>query len=90
MNRLIIIYKEKGKSGFVHGNRSKKPIRTLDKTISENIILLYKNKYQDSNFKHNNFQNKTSIIVNTYKMHKYSNYNSKKQILYYSYISMHW
>ena len=28
INRLIIIYKEKGKSGFIHGNRSKKPVNT--------------------------------------------------------------
>ena len=52
INRLIIIYKEKGKSGFVHGNRLRKPISTLDKSISEDIILLYKNKYQDWNFNH--------------------------------------
>lgn len=52
INRLIIIYKEKGKSGFVHGNRSKQPSKTLDKSISENIILLYKNKYQGFNFNH--------------------------------------
>ena len=45
VNRLIIIYKEKGKSGFVHGNRSRKPVSTLDKSISEDIITLYKNKY---------------------------------------------
>ncbi len=52
INRLIIKYKEKGKSGFVHGNRNKKPFTTLDKSISEDIILLYSNKYQDWNFKH--------------------------------------
>lgn len=52
INRLIIIYKEKGKSGFVHGNRGKCPCKTLDKSISEDIILLYKNKYQEWNFKH--------------------------------------
>ena len=52
INRLIIIYKEKGKSGFVHGNRSKKPIHTKDKRVSEDIILLYKAKYQDWNFNH--------------------------------------
>ena len=52
INRLIIIYKEKGKSGFIHGNRSKKPVNTLDKSISEDIILLYKNKYYDFNFSH--------------------------------------
>lgn len=52
VDRLIYIYKEKGKSGFVHGNRSKKPKHTKDKQISEDIILLYKNKYQGFNFNH--------------------------------------
>ncbi len=52
IDRLIIKYKEKGKSAFIHGNRSRKPVNALDKTISENIILLYKNKYQDWNFQH--------------------------------------
>ena len=41
VDRLIIKYKENGKSAFVHGNRSRKPINALDKLISENIILLY-------------------------------------------------
>ena len=41
VNRLIHIYKEKGKSGFVHGNRNKKPVTALDKQISDNILLLY-------------------------------------------------
>lgn len=52
INRLIIKYKENGKSAFIHGNRSKKPVNTLDKSISEDIILLYKNKYYDFNFSH--------------------------------------
>ena len=52
IDRLIIIYKEKGKAGFVHGNRTRKPVNALDKSISEDIILLYKNKYQDWNFNH--------------------------------------
>ena len=52
IDRLIIKYKEKGKSAFVHGNRNRKPISTLDKSISEDIILLYKNKYYDFNFNH--------------------------------------
>ena len=52
VNRLIIKYKEKGKSGFIHGNRGKCPSKTLDKSISEDIILLYKTKYQDFNFNH--------------------------------------
>lgn len=52
IDRLIIKYKENGKSGFVHGNRGHVPSKTLDKSISEDIILLYKNKYQDFNFNH--------------------------------------
>lgn len=52
VDRLIIKYKEKGKSAFVHGNRGQVPTKTLDKSISEDIILLYKNKYQAWNFKH--------------------------------------
>ncbi len=52
IDRLIIKYKEKGKAGFVHGNRTRKPINALDKSISEDIILLYENKYYDFNFCH--------------------------------------
>ena len=52
INRLIIKYKEKGKAGFVHGNRTRKPVNAFDNTISEDIILLYKNKYYDFNFNH--------------------------------------
>lgn len=52
IDRLIIKYKEKGKSGFVHGNRGHAPSKALDKSISENIILLYNSKYQDWNFNH--------------------------------------
>lgn len=52
IDRLIITYKEKGKSGFIHGNRGKCPTKTLDKSISENIVLLYMTKYQEFNFRH--------------------------------------
>ena len=49
---LIIKYKENGKEGFVHSNKTRKPINAIDNSISENIILLYKNKYYDFNFNH--------------------------------------
>ena len=52
INRLIIKYKENGKSAFVHGNRAKKPVNALDNSISNDIILLYKTKYYDFNFNH--------------------------------------
>lgn len=44
IDRLIIKYKDKGKAGFVNGNRTRKPVNALDKSISEDIILLYKSK----------------------------------------------
>ena len=52
IDRLIIKYKEKGKAGFIHGNRSKIPANAKPKSLSEDIILLYKNKYYDFNFDH--------------------------------------
>ena len=52
INRLIIKYKENGKSSFVHGNRGHMPAKALDKSVSQDIILLYKNKYYDFNFNH--------------------------------------
>lgn len=67
VDRLINIYKEKGKSGFVHGNRDRKPISTIDKSISEDIILLYKTKYQGWNFTHfNEFLKKNENIYVSY------------------------
>lgn len=52
IDRLIIKYKETGKSSFVHGNRGQIPTKALGKSISDSIILLYQNKYQDCNFCH--------------------------------------
>lgn len=52
VNRLIKVYKEKGKVGFIHGNRSKKPKNTLEPNISNDIVLLYESKYQGFNFNH--------------------------------------
>ena len=67
IDRLIIIYKEKGKAGFVHGNRTRKPVNALDKSISEDIILLYKTKYYDFNFSHfKEFLKKDENIVVSY------------------------
>ena len=68
INRLIIKYKEKGKAGFVHGNRTRKPVNAFDSTISEDIILLYKNKYYDFNFNHfKKFLEKDEKIFVSYK-----------------------
>ena len=68
INRLIKTYKEKGKEGFIHGNRDRKPSKTLDKPISEDIILLYSSKYQDWNFNHfKDFLEKKENIYVSYK-----------------------
>lgn len=52
IDHLIIKCKEKGKSGFIRENRGHVPPKTLNKSISEDIILLYKNKYYDFTFNH--------------------------------------
>ena len=52
IDRLIIKYKEIGKSAFIHGNRARKPVNTFDSTISSDIVTLYQNKYYDFNFSH--------------------------------------
>lgn len=52
IDRLIKKYGESGKSAFVHGNRSRKPINTFDPSLSSDIVQLYKSKYQDCNFSH--------------------------------------
>lgn len=52
INRLIKIYLEKGKIGFVHGNRNRKPINTISDELKETITELYKTKYTDANIRH--------------------------------------
>lgn len=45
-------YLSKGKAGFIHGNRDKKPSTTFSDDLINKIITLYSNKYSDSNFQH--------------------------------------
>lgn len=52
LNRLIKLYLEKGKAGFVHGNRNRQPVNTLPKELTDKIVDLYQEEYQDFNFKH--------------------------------------
>ena len=52
VNRLIIIYKEKGKEALYMVIDFRKPVNAINNSISEDIILLYNNKYQDFNFRH--------------------------------------
>lgn len=52
INRLIQIYKTKGKYGFLHGNTGRSPSIAKGEYFKQNIIQLYKNKYFDTNFAH--------------------------------------
>jgi transposase len=52
VNRMIKGYKEHGKEFFVHGNKGKKPIHSLDDKTKQDIIDLYITKYNDTNFQH--------------------------------------
>lgn len=50
--KLRKMYLNTGKVGFIHGNRNKKPSKTLSDVLISEIITLYSNKYHDSNFQH--------------------------------------
>lgn len=52
VDRLIIVYKEKGKAGFIHGNRNRQPANSLSQELSDNIVTLYAQEYQGWNFRH--------------------------------------
>lgn len=52
VNRMLKGYKEHGKEFFVHGNKGKKPIHSLDDKTKQDIIDLYITKYDDTNFQH--------------------------------------
>lgn len=50
--KLKNLYTLKGKEGFIHGNRNKKPCISLSEDLKNEIVALYSNKYYDANFKH--------------------------------------
>src|SRR5690554_2792801 len=52
INRMIKGYREKGKEFFVHGNRGRKPTHTIEDKIKQNVLDLYRTKYEDANFVH--------------------------------------
>lgn len=52
VNRLLKIYQEKGKAGFIHGNRNRQSVNSLPQELIDNIVNLYTTKYQDFNFAH--------------------------------------
>ncbi len=52
VNRMIQGYNKEGKAFFVHGNKGKKPIHSLNNEIKDMILDLYRTKYWDANFTH--------------------------------------
>ncbi|WP_392486224.1 ISNCY family transposase [Haloimpatiens sp. FM7315] len=52
INRMIKGYKESGKECFVHGNKGRKPIHSLEDSTKELIVDLYRTKYEGSNLTH--------------------------------------
>lgn len=52
VNRLIALYKSKGKSGFIHGNRGRLPKRAIADETKDTILGLYKAKYYNANLTH--------------------------------------
>lgn len=49
LNRLIKILKDEGKRGFIHGNRSRKPINKHSDDFVKTIIAVIKEKYLEKN-----------------------------------------
>ncbi len=49
---MIIAYKEKGKTAFVHGNRGRKPAITISDEVRKTVADLYRTKYREANFVH--------------------------------------
>lgn len=52
INRLIQKYKDRGKSGFIHGNTGRSPAKAYTDEFHDNISYLYSSKYWDASIKH--------------------------------------
>lgn len=52
INRLINVYNDSGKYGFVHGNRNRIPATAFNPLVKEQIVNLYNETYYDFNFSH--------------------------------------
>ena len=83
INRLIKVYKEKGKSGFLHQNRNRKPVNSLPQELTDYIVKLYRDVYQGFNFKHfrDMLEDRENIVVSysfIYKLMMKNNITSPK------------
>ena len=52
VDRLILRLRSSGKAVFLHGNRGKKPVHTIEQSLENDIMLLYQNKYENANLSH--------------------------------------
>lgn len=52
IDRLIQAYRDRGKAAFLHGNRGRKPSRTIPEQTKQDVLDLYRLKYPDANFTH--------------------------------------
>lgn len=52
IDRLIVLYRNEGKEGFIHHNRNRSPAIRFDELIKRKIIDLYVNDYPDANISH--------------------------------------
>ena len=52
IDRLINVYKTKGKEGFVHKNRGRPPATKYDEETKRRIIDLYSEEYPDTSIEH--------------------------------------
>lgn len=52
INRMLAGYHLSGKEYFIHGNKGRKPIRTISDDIKLIVIEHYRKKYYDANFTH--------------------------------------
>lgn len=50
--RMIKVYREQGKEGFIHGNAGRAPANKRPDAENRRIIHLYETKYEDFNFSH--------------------------------------
>ena len=67
IDRYITIYKEKGKEGFIHGNRNRKPSTYKGQTLRDKIITLYGEKYKLIIKKDNDSTEEWAFNINHFK-----------------------
>uniref|UniRef100_UPI003593C9B0 hypothetical protein n=1 Tax=Carnobacterium alterfunditum TaxID=28230 RepID=UPI003593C9B0 len=75
INRLIQVYQTKGKRGFIHGNRDRKPASGLSDETKKHILDLYNKKYEAFNIAH--FTEKLNEVE-----HIHVSYTTVRNLLY--------